>query len=124
MAVDELIERLKAADKPDRWIDSAIWRRRNPEYSLIYNGERTTVAKLTGWTDGKIGAWFGPPAYTGSTDAALHLAMQMHGEDRALMILAEIVEGFDHNSDLSIADLPRLVCLAALSNPPKGGGVE
>lgn len=57
---------------------------------------------------------FQAPAYTTSLDAALALAERVVGEEAALSLLQDTIEGWNAASGLSVKNLPRLFCAAIL----------
>jgi hypothetical protein len=112
-AVSELVARLEAATEGSRELDDAV---------LTACGFVLTPAPEvfdTFWrdADGLVMTWERP---TLSLDCALALAERVLRDDlRAIMLLSEIIDGVDHNSDLSISDLPRLLCIAILKTTEK-----
>lgn len=118
----ELVARLEVAEAGGRELDAHV-----DVAARLAEASRTDLAREH-WAKWSVSRdfWvedphtaYEPGRHTQSLDAALALAERVLGDDlRAIMLLSEIIDGCDHNSDLSISDLPRLLCIAVLKDTP------
>jgi len=120
-SITSLIEKLEGAEVGDRMLDAQIWCAVN---GLIWK-KPIVVPGLPGLiysfrtNRGDIGLHGddqrGPvKQYTTSLDAALALAERLVGEEAALSLLQDTIDGWNAAAGLSVKNLPRLFCAAIL----------
>jgi len=120
-SITSLIEKLEVAEGPSQELsarvihavrapDGAVEQSRINGRWCVYdkNGRLLESGSRNGWW--REGGW----EVTESLDAALALAGRVVGEEAALSILQDTVDGWNAAAGLSIRNLPRLFCAAVL----------
>lgn len=117
-----LIEKLEGAEVGSRELDFRIWlalERDNtvvPQIPASFQPKRGDEFELYD-ADERCTGWVGfhvVPHYSQSLDAALALAERVLGEEAALSILQDTVDGWNAAAGLSVRNLPLLLCAAIL----------
>lgn len=131
----DLLTALQSAERGSRELDGMIamqllgwdaWRSKHGYWNISGpDGERLTVEGRNADFDPMTGeklpeetvptVWVddaGLPEWTESIDAVLTLVEMVLGEKEALAILADVLPGPELDDIITLADLPRLICIA------------
>lgn len=112
-SITSLIEKLEGAEGPSLVLDGEIWCAVNGYTFVMWDGAGCVYRRAS---DGGISheqvSRIRP--FSASLDTALALAERVVGEEGALSILQDTVDGWNATAGLSIRNLPRLLCAAVI----------
>jgi hypothetical protein len=115
-SITSLIEKLEGVEVGNRELDALVHVAvaNDPNTYVVEPAAESIFSHKPGWyrTGTDLSVLADP--VTTSLDAALALAERVVGEEAALSILQDTVDGWNAAAGLSIRSLPRLLCAAVL----------
>lgn len=107
-SITSLIEKLEQAEVGSTKLDCYVGLRASPDGkgAIVIVGDKYVIRDA--------GGTYAAAPVTTSLDAALALAKRVVGEEAALSILQDTVDGWNAAAGLSLGNLPRLLCAAIL----------